>query len=407
MLDSIETYRGHTKGFEFSFIEVLGIAVIVASAKRRDPGWRLLGPGTFVYLGWCALMALSLFHSISLVHGLMAVVKFTKIVILLVAGFHFLRDEEDLFWVLRTLAAMLIFMALTCLKMRLIEGRFRTVGTFEHQNPMAMWCYFGAIPLFAMALRKETVKRDSLLFLGAVAGAGICVLLSVSRGALAAFGVGCVAVMGLAFLRGVSKKLITITVLSAIGGVLVALTALDSVFARMKEEKGREADGEEDLRAVMIAQARAMLHDSSIGIGWNNYGIANSRPLERYSLIMEEWDLSRGFRIYEENYYMNPLTESYYWLILGENGYPGIYGCAAFLATTLIWGLRVQRAFWKTAAGWFAGALLVALSLQYIHATVERVLTQTKNLSLWLLMLGLLSKLEYLRRRKQLLPAKA
>lgn len=405
MLNSIEKYRGHVKGFEFSFIEVLAISLIVAAYKRGAAGPKLLVPGALSYLIWCALMSLSVFAAYDSLYAWMGVVKYTKAVLLIAGGFHFLRDEKDIAWMARTGAGMLLFMAFTCLKMRLIEGRFRTVGTFEHQNPMAMWCYFLALPVFAYGLRKETSDRDAWYCFAAVAGAGICVLLSVSRAALGAFGIGAMGVLGLAFLRGPSKRAITISILGAVAGVLVAMVALDSVFERMKEEKNREADGEEDLRVVMIDQAKAMLKDSSIGIGWNNYGIANSRPLGKYSQILEDWDASRGFTIYEDNYVANPLTESYYWLILGENGYPGFVGCMLFLAVSLLMAWRALRWHWRTSAGWFIGGLFVALSLHYGHSLIERVLVQTKNLTVWLLMVGVAGKLDYLRRQKKYLPA--
>jgi hypothetical protein len=281
------------------------------------------------------------------------------------------------------------------------------VGLFEHQNPMAMWCYFLAFPVLALGLRKQTPKGEAWFFLAAVAAAGICVLLSVSRAALGAFAAGCVLVMGLAYLRGISSRLITVTILGMIGAVVVAAFALDSVFERMKEESTRDDVGEADLREVMIDQAKAMLHDSAVGIGWNNYGIANSRPIERYSLIMEEWDAARGFRVYEENYYANPLTESYYWLILGENGYPGFIGCLLFLLATLLYGFRALLWHWRSAAGWFLGGVCIALALHYIHSTVERVLVQTKNLSLWMMTLGLVGRLEWLRAQGRRLPENA
>lgn len=405
MLNSIETYRGHAKGFEFSFIEVFAVSLIVAAYKRGTAGPKLLVPGVLSYLVWCALMSLSIFAAYDSLYAWMGIVKYTKAVLLIVAGFHFLRDEKDIAWMARTCAAMVLFMAFTCLKMRLLDGRFRTVGTFEHQNPMAMWCYFLALPVFAYGLRKETSDGDAWFSFAAVTGAGICVLLSVSRAALGAFGIGAVGVLGLAFLRGPSKRVIKITIFGGVAGILVAMVALDSVFERMKEEKVREAGGEEDLRLVMIDQAKAMLKDSSIGIGWNNYGIANSRPLGKYSQILEDWDASRGFTIYEDNYMANPLTESYYWLILGENGYPGFGGCMLFFAVSLLMTWRALQWHWRTSAGWVIGGLLVALSLHYGHSLIERVLVQTKNLTVWLMMIGVAGKLDYLRYQKKYLPA--
>lgn len=127
-----------------------------------------------------------------------------------------------------------------------------------------------------------------------------------------------------------------------------------------------------------------------LGVGWNHFGILNSRPRgDRYSEILEDWDRERGFTIYDENYWANPLTESLYWLWLAETGWLGFAGFCLFLLATL---LAVMRASWRqrrTWAGAFALGLLVALSICYLHGTVERILTQPKNLSQWLLLAGL------------------
>ena len=111
-----------------------------------------------------------------------------------------------------------------------------------------------------------------------------------------------------------------------------------------------------------------------------------------------DWDQSRGFTIYEENYFANPLPESLYWLTLAETGYGGFAGFVAFLALTLWWAWRNTFAFWRSSTGWFVGGLLVAFSLLYFHGTVERVLTQTKNLAMWLILAGCLARINLCRR---------
>ena len=63
MLHSVETYRGHTKGFEFSLIEILAIGLITASILNRDSRdreWRWVPPGTFLYLLYVGVSALSM-----------------------------------------------------------------------------------------------------------------------------------------------------------------------------------------------------------------------------------------------------------------------------------------------------------------------------------------------------------
>jgi len=221
-------------------------------------------------------------------------------------------------------------------------------------------------------------------------------LLAVSRAGLAAFVVGAVAVTGLAFLRGVSLKKFTIAGIGACAAVAAGMLALDSLMARVHEDASRE--NEEDLRPILNRQSKAMLHDSPLGIGWNNFGVANSLPNEKYVTILMDWDVSRGFRIIEDNYFAGPLTESLYWLLLSETGYQGFISYLAFLALTLWWAARGLIRHWKTPLGYFIGGVLVALALTYLHGSVERCLSQTKNLSAWLIFAGFMARVEVMRR---------
>ena len=405
MLQSVELYRGHTKGFEVSIIEVLAIALIASSASRRARDFKWLPPGAWFYLAWCALSCLSLFPATNKLYTVMAAFKFTKVVLVFIGAFHVLRDEEDIRWLAHGLALGLLVQVLVALKMRYIEGRWQVHGWFEHQNPMAMWAYMCALPVLSLALSPQATRRDTTVYLIGFGAAGLLILLSVSRAALVAFAIGSVLVVGLAAARGFSLKVAGIAGFGALGALVVSLVALDSFMTRMHEANSREE--EHDLRAILNAQSKAMLHDHPLGIGWNNFGIANSLPVEKYASILMDWDQSRGFRLIEENYLANPLTESLYWLLLAETGYAGCVSFVVFLLLTLWWALRGTIAFWRTPAGFFAAGLLVALGLTYVHCTVERVLTQTKNLSMWLMLAGFLARLEFNRRHRFSLAARA
>jgi hypothetical protein len=398
MLCSVERYRGHTKGFEASLIEVVAVALIVSAAIRREPGFRWMPPGIYLYLGWCVLSCLSIFGATSALFTSMAAAKFSMAALLILGAFHALRDEEDLRWVLRSLAASLILQCLVGFKMRYLDGSWQVKGWFEHQNPMAMWAYFCALPLLSVALAPATGRRDTALYLTAVASAALLILLSVSRASLGAFVAGSACVVAAAAARGLSWKLSRICALGAVASVLAGCLALDSVLSRVSEASSREE--EHDLRAILNAQSKAMLEHHPLGVGWNNFGLANSLPIRDYAQILMDWDESRGFRIIEENYLANPLTESLYWLLLAENGYPGFASFVVFLLVTLLWAARTSLSNWSTPAGYFLTGLLVALVLTYLHGTVERVLTQTKNLSLWLILIGCLARFEHARRSR-------
>jgi hypothetical protein len=95
------------------------------------------------------------------------------------------------------------------------------------------------------------------------------------------------------------------------------------------------------------------------------------------------------------------VVESHYWLLLAENGYAGCASYILFITITGWWAIRGAWARRRTMPGAFLIGLSLALALIYVHSSLERVLTQTKNLSQWFLLLGLVAKLEIWRRQKK------
>ena len=479
MVVSVETYRGHTKGFEYSHLDVLGLALILAAKMRDGPRFHWLSPGASLYFAYCAASCLSIVNAYNVLYLVMAAWKFTKVAVVMIGVYHAFRDAEDLRWVMRSIAIALIVQGLAGLKMRFVDGIWQVKGWFEHQNPMAMWCYLCAGPALGWAFLQQTKPRDVWLCLAGVAFAALLILLSVSRAGLAAFAAGCAAATALAWLRGFKLKTFSITAaggfaallagpalgwaflqqtkprdvwlclagvafaallillsvsraglaafaagcaaatalawlrgfklktfsITAAGGfaaLLAGMLALDSLMARMDEVKSR--DETEDLRDILNKQSRAMLMDHPLGIGWNNWGVANSLPIPQYAQIIMDWDEERGFRIIDENYYANPLTESLYWLLLSENGFQGFGLYVLFTLTTVLWMVRSSLKFWKSPTGMFTGCLLIVLGITYCHGLVERVLTQTKNLSFWMILCGILARIETCRRAGHDLP---
>lgn len=400
MIGGIETYRGHTKGYEISLIEVLALALLFAVRRASRGSQAAWIPGLGWYLLWCGLSLVSMFGSYEPTYALMALSRFAKGAIIFAAAAVYLRDEKDLRWAVGALAGALFHHGLLCLKMRLLDSSWQVKGWFEHQNPLAMWCYLSALPVLAVMLSPQVKGRLFWLCLAGYGGAGLCILLSVSRASLAAYAIGSALLLMVAWLRGPSARVTCLTVAGALGALAVSTFALDSMMARLNEVAKTSETVEEDLRDIMNKQSAAMLRAHPLtGVGWNNFGIANSRPRgAEFSEILEDWDKERGFTIYDENYHANPLTESLYWLWLAETGWLGFGSFIVFAAMTVWWALRNAWHRRGTLMGSVALSLLVGLTICYSHGTVERVLTQTKNLSHWLMLAGMVAGMERQRR---------
>ena len=397
MLDSIEAYRGHTKGFEFNFLEAIALGLALAALLERRKDFRFLPPGLWAWLLWVGIGLLSVPGAINPVYALMPAFKFAKMSIIFVGVFAALHDERDVKALMRGFAIALIVQIIVCLWSRYVVGGFRVMGWFEHGNPMAMWSYMLAMPILALALTKETTPRDVMLYFTAYGAAGLAVVLSVSRASLAAFGLGTLLVMAASFVHGVTVRRVALAVLGLVCGALVILKAADTLMARV----GVDDTPKNDLRYALNKQAAAMLQDHPlVGIGWNNFGLANSRPLgTKYSQVLERWEANRGRKIYPEFFTDNPLTESLYWLQLSETGMLGFGTFMLFAALTLWYGLRSTISFWRTPLGLAFCGLTIAFAITYFHGQVERVLTQTKNLTTWIMLCALLARAEWWRRQ--------
>ncbi|MEO1856815.1 MAG: O-antigen ligase family protein [Rubritalea sp.] len=396
MLYSIETYRGHTKGFEFNFLEgiAIGLALNAILEKRHD--FKLLPPGMLLWLGWIMVSLFSVVNALEPLYVFMPAFKFLKMGFIMIGVFAAIRGERDILAVMRGFAIGLITQVIVCLWGRYVEGGFRITGWFEHQNPMSMWTYMIGLPILGLALSNETSKKDMWLYLSAFAAAGLTIVLTVSRASLAVFGVGAVLLLLGSLVKGFTPRRISIAILGSLGGLLVMAIAADTFMSRI----GVDSSPKNDLRMALDKQSRAMLEDHPVaGIGWNNYGIANSRPRgNKYSAILEQWEKNRGRRIVPRLFMSNPLTESLYWLLLAETGYLGFCFFLLFMIQTFWFGVRNTLAFWKTPLGLLFYGITVSLALTYLHGQVERVLTQTKNLSTWIILCTILSKAEWWRR---------
>ena len=389
MIDSIQWYRGATKGFEISFLDVVSIALLVSG---RNPMGRWFAPGAWLYLLYVAMSWISIFAAPEPLYVSMAGVRFVKAVTVYLAAYHFLREEEDLHVLMRAMAWTLIIQSVVVLKMKYVNHIYQVMGWFEHQNALAMWGYMCGLPLLAVAMSTPTPAKLAKLYGFGYAACGIIVQASLSRASLVFFAIGSVLVMAVSLAERVTaRKLTFIGTLGLLAVVGLSLTWA-TVSARFNEDRNKESS---ELRVLLIKASKLMLADSAIGLGWNNYALVINPPWP-YGDCIDQWTIDRGYTVDPDE--AKPQPESHYWLILAENGYPGFFSYMLFLIVTTWWCFRSLLATWRTIWGTFLFGLFIALTIQYYHSTIERVLTQTKNLYMWLILLAFVARIEVWRK---------
>ncbi len=397
MMDSIDWYRGATKGFEFGWMDVMAIALLMASVLKKRRPWRAIAPGTLLYFLYIACSMISIFHAPQKVYALMAAWRFAKAALAYLAAFHFLREEEDILVFLRALAVTLIVQMLVALKMKYLDHIFQVMGWFEHQNAFAMWAYMCGFALLAAGLG-EASKRDTRLFLTGYIASGVIVQCALSRASLVAYAAGTGLIFLFSLADRVTKKRLVCMLAIAVLGLAGLLLALPTLMLRFGEDRNQASA---DLRVMLNSAASDMVHDFPTGVGWNNFVIMANSPYP-YGQVIDDWTLSRGMNLDPDE--VHPQPESHYWLMLAENGYPGFYAYLLFIAVTTWWCARGLWTFRRTPIGAFLIGVFIAMVITYIHSNAERVLTQTKNLYAWLIFLGIVARIEYSRRQMAAAP---
>ena len=388
-----EFYRGHTRGYEFTLMEVMAVVLLFAGRGKPQERGPWFPPGADLWLIYCLVASISIFNSVNANFTMMATVKYVKILVIFMATFHFLREEADLHYWLKTIAILLIFQSFLAMYQKYVEGRYPVEAWFEHQNPLAMYSYMLALPLLAAGLAAPRGSQTAWYLSGFIGGA-VCVQSSFSRAALVFFAMGICMVVFLSLAARITLKRVVVIAMLGVLGTIAAIPAADTVIARFNDQFNTSSS---ETRHTLNLCSRRMIKDYPIfGTGWNTYGIMINPP---YAYGDPFYDLThtRKHRIDPKRPVSRTISESWYYLMLAETGFTGTAAMFVFFLTTLFWCGRAILAFRRSFPAAVAIGLFSALSMTYLQSNFERVLTQPKNLTVWMICLGVVARLEWWR----------
>jgi len=396
---NVDMYRGHTRGFETSIVEIIAVAILVEAWLRKRHPFRGMGIALGAYALYCLSCMLGVGNAPQVGYASMALFKFSKAFLVFAAAFTAIENKDDFLLLAKAMVVALLIQVPFAIWQHYGLQQYRVQGLFPHPNSLGMWSYLLGLPLLGLAMSRRVDVVESLFYLAGTMAAISLVVLTYSRASIAGTGLGIAAVVAASIvLRPILKNIVILLGL-LFSLVLILMFSTDSIVARFEQSEGKP--GVEDFRSVLERQSAAMLDDHPLGVGWNNYCIMNSRPEPgvKYSRIIEVWqEDDLGHRVNPDTFRRNALVESIYWLHLAECGYPGLVAYLLFLLLSVVWTVRCSGRHRHNAFGGFAIGLLAAICLTYAHGTLERVMTQTKNLDTWLILLGLVCRIDYLRR---------
>lgn len=385
-------YRGHARGYHVFFIEVLAWALIIARCMGDWKNFKLFPPGLGYYLLYCFLGLASIFAAVYQVHVWTAAFKFFGAAILLVCAFNYVRNEKELKFFAACMSVTMLWEAFVVLKMKYVDGIYQVMGTFEHQNSLSMFTTMIGMVLLSFALGPRT-NTSAFAFLAYIACAAISQS-TLSRAGLLVFAAGSVMVLLMSLWdRPTRRRWVMTGLLATVGAIGLAFT-LDTIVARFNDYGNEESAM---TRKNLNKAAMLMVQDYPMGVGWNNFARVINHPFP-YGDHIDHWHAMNGNPV--DRNYNKGIVESWYYLTLAETGYQGLFGLLLMIGVFLWWNLRAIWTFRGTLLGAVSIGIFVGCFCNYVQSVLERVLTQPRNLFLWLLLLGITGKIEWWRRQK-------
>lgn len=385
-------YRSHARGYHFYFITAPALILILANLFKNWRQSRLMPPGFWLFYAFCVAASLSIVTAEYPTYVLMAALKTVELTVVGVAAYNFLRTDEDLKFLVSCMAWTMAWQTVVVLKMKYAQHIYQVYGTFEHQNSLSTFTTMIGLVFLGAALGPK--EKKSNWFLLAYIFSGIIIQASLSRGSLAMFAVGSVLVALFSLVDRVTKRRVVVLTSLTVVAVLGLAFTMDTIVGRFNDYGNDES---KRTREQLNEASLAMVRDHPMGVGWNNYGRMINHPYH-YGDHIDAYYRSLNLTI--DPTYQKGISESLYYLVLAENGYLALAVMLAFFAQFLWMNLRAAYVFRTDFIGAFSIGMFAGCGVIYIQSTLERVLTQPRNVALWFLLIGASAKIEIWRRKE-------
>lgn len=320
---SKEWYRGTTRGFEVSLVDILAISLVASAIirpRKRKPspehppvevidndteafashdaetapgagstssspiGWERAGGLVYTEKRWfwpasLGLMLLFFLYACICVamadpkiFGLFELSKMVRGILIFVAAALHVRSERELKLFVLALGLTVCFEGIYALGQRYISGTYRVPGTVDDSNSLSMYLCTTA-PVFVAAITSRFPKYLKALGVLAIAFAFLGVILSISRAGLIDILIMLFAatVTTISYRPSFRRVLIVLIVCAGIGGALAK--SWKTIGARFEGDslKNEYSSKHVQNRGYYIRIALAIANDSWFGVGPNNW----------------------------------------------------------------------------------------------------------------------------------------
>ena len=287
-------YRGTTRGFEFSLIDVLAIGVLVGSVLLPRPDEkRWFWPAGFsLMLLLFAYACGNVFFADPKIYGLFELSKMLRGLIFFLAAAMFIRGERELSILVVALGCAVCFEGAMALRQRLLMGIYRVTGTLDDPNSLSMYlCTLS--PIFVAAATSTLPKFVRWFSTLVIAVATVSIVLTLSRAGIPIFAfIMLGAAMFCVSWRLTPKKIAAVVLIVLSVGALLGKQAylIEARWSHDSLQTEYEDPNKFESRGYFLRLAGLIMDDRFFGVGLNNwsywvskkYGAQLGTPFEDY-----------------------------------------------------------------------------------------------------------------------------
>jgi hypothetical protein len=412
---SREWYRGTSRGFEFSILDILSISLLVSAVlfPRRGEArvyWPAsLGLMILFFLYACGNVA----ASEPRLFGLFELFKMVRGIILVLAVALYVRSERELRLLLFALAALVCFEGLLALKQRYFDWINRVPGTIDDSNSLSVFVCMTA-PVLVAAVNSRLPALLKALCAAGIALACVAEILTISRAGviiLASMLAGAAVCTASYRVTPRSIAICGVVALAAVGITAKSWKSLSERFqsSTLEQEYGNHHNLG---RGYYIRVAKAIVDDHWFGIGLNNwsywvsdnYGPKLGYRFVRYKGTDREPStvIPSGSNVDEAQAAPAHCLAA---LTAGELGIPGLFLLALLW---LRWFQMAASFLWRRTADpmrRLGVGILFGFGGIFLQSLTEWVFRQSPIYYVFHILLGTLASLYYIKRQARKAPA--
>ena len=272
---SRDFYRGTTRGFEFSLVDIISISLLLSAvlAPRREGQSRFFWPASF---GMMLVFFLYACFNVAIadprLFGYFELSKMLRGMTIFLAVAFFVRTDREMRLFLLGMGLIVSYEGLLALKQRYWLGLNRVPGTVDDSNSLSVF-FCTTAPIFVAALNSRLPKLLKALAAGAIMLACVGVILTISRAGVVIMALVLLGATFATISYRVTFQKLVITVLVVVGATGVTIKSWNTLKARfasssLKEEYGNHRNMG---RGYYLRVAGAILDDRFFGVGLNNW----------------------------------------------------------------------------------------------------------------------------------------